>query len=268
MTTTKKTKLTGPTKKTKLTVPMKKALLEDAFSTLYDKDLRKAMQMTKTAAEYQIETFLKGEQLVPQMARDLVSAYNVKLITFQRVHLPSYVEFVDRTGSKAITRRAFAPHDETLGINNGYVGYKHCNWEIQLSKPVTLPLIGKYYNRLCEGSSYRDESGNQFPPRLSINWGNEPHILAIFNTNSLIHGQIIAAYEATYRYETDAIALVENFQLLLKAAKNVEMVQDFYPRAKAICAPLIATPDLPAFINTALLDRMKGMEFDPVKLAA
>ena len=255
-------------KKTKLTGPMKKALLEDAFSTLYDKDLRKAMQMAKTAAEYQIETFLKGEPLVPQMARDLVSAYNVKLITFQRVHLPSYVEFVDRTGSKAITRRAFAPHDEILGINKGYVGYKHCNWEIQLSKPVTLPLIGKYNNRISEGNNYIGENGQPSPPRLNINWNDQYHTLSIFNTNSLIHGQIIAAYEATYRYETDAIALVENFQLLLNAAKNVEMVQDFYPRAKAICAPLEVVPDLPAFINTALLDRMKGMEFDPVKLAA
>ena len=256
-------------KKTKLTGPMKKALIEDAFSTLYDKELRKAMQMAKTAAEYQIEVFLKGEQLTQRTAEDLVSAYGVKLITLQRVQLPSYVEFVDRTCSGGATVHAFAPHDEVIGIDKGRAAYKRNGWRIQLSKPVTLPLIGKYYNHIYEESDwYSGKGSNKVPSRIHINWDSTHHKLDIFNSNPLIHGQIIAAYEATYRYETDAIALIENFRLLLNAAKNVETVQDFYPRAKDICAPLKVVPDLPAFINTALLDRMKDMKFDPVKQAA
>ena len=258
-------------KKTKLTAPMKKALLEDAFSTLYDPELRKAMQMAKTAAEYQVETFLKGEQLTAKATEMLVSRYDVRMVTFQQVQLPGYIEFNDHSGEKPVTRSAGAPHDEVPMIERNEVTYLRKGWFLRLKSPITLPTIGKYERYLYAGGGYWEGPEGyegKAPARLRILHNNGSHELEILKSNPFIHDQVLEAYRATYRYEADAIALIENFHLLLKAAKNVEMVQDFYPRAKAICAPLEVVPDLPAFINTALLDRMKGMEFDPVKLAA
>ena len=254
-------------KKTKLTGAMKGALLDDALGTLYDKDLRKAMNMAKTAAEYQIEEFFKSQQLKPNEVERLTRDYSVTSVTLQHVMLTSCVDFVDHSGEKNITRRAYAPHDEIPYVDRNEICYSHKDWLFILKEPVTLPVIGKYASSLHVGGGYWNGKPGNAPPRITVHY-HENHDLGLFRSNPFIYKQVINAYLACYRYETDSIALIENFRALLRAAKTVEMVQEFYPRAKDICAPLEVTPGLPTYINTALLDRMKGMEFDPVKQAA